>query len=701
MTKFLRKYNKVLLVFAGIFLMVGFLVGPAIQQFGPNPGKRTVGYIGPGKARRVTAMDIGVAQVEVQLLQRFTSPMGNADRGQPILNFVSLDPDEEGLHWFLLTEEARRAGLVASSLDGAQWIPDLASTLVEPMARQALAFEMVQQSPGLASLFQQNPGLLNQLPQFNPQRYQELLVQFGGQNGQPGVAELQLRQRREQLAASAGMTLEQFDEAVTKLRGVMRLVTINLGAPAYSDRRSAAFAREFGDSAELDYLFITGSRLASEVGEPTPEQLQAHFQRYRDAEPGSGENGIGYIQPPRARLAWLTLDRAAIVAAVDQWTIPANADGTDPRVERWSTNRMIYPGTFTQEQANVERDLRTSKVAEIMDLARRTILQRAHEGTRSLEREGPYYVLTPSYQRPSLESIAATVAGAVLDQTGVAIPQPAVTILSSGWQTRDDLQTLPGIGRSAMRQGASIIPFPDAVLGVRELDDESTLGLQVGVLAADRPLEDSSGSQYFHVVLDVRDTGPAESIDEVIDQVRTDHIALRGYERLVARMDDLRRQAIEGDLASIAAQFPPENAAPENGEPAGPLAVQPGVPVSEMPNPSFPPPLGDEDFCQAAMAAARTLDPTVPAPAQPVEQRTIVQAIPSAMGVAVARVVWFAPITQEQYRGFAAGGMFNTVLREWTERADVSGPDLAMTAYTLDELKARWNWVEPDASNQP
>lgn len=681
MTKWLRKYNKILLVVAGVVLMVSFLVGPAINQFGPNPAKRTVAYIGPNKARAVRGIDLGLAQGELAAMREFCAPMSGGARGEILFNILAI---EDEVHWFLLVEEAKRAGFVASQDDGAAWIGELAAQVAPVYARERFIQEVDQRSPGLGNLLRQNPQFIQQI---DPQRYQALL-----QEEMSTTALSRLQQSRTQVAGSARMTLEQFDAALTKLRGVMRMIVASMAAPAYSDRRAAAFGHEVGDSASIDYVFVTGSRLAGSVGEPTAEQLAAHFEQYRETMPGTGEFGLGYLQPPRARLAWLEINRAAIAAAVAETEIPP-----ERLLDRWSRNRVLYPGEFTAEVERLKADLRDQKVNEVIDLARRSVLQQVHRKTQGLERSGAYFVLGEGWVAPSLEEIALGVVAEVSGSAAVSIPLPSVTVLNGPWQNRLDLGALPGIGQSQIRQGATTVPFPDAVLAARELSGENPLAIQTRVPQVEQPLQDASGNLYFLMVLDVRATGAADSIDEVIEQVRRDYIAMKGYELLRMRIDSLAATAASEGLDAVAALFPPEQAAPEGGEPAVALVVERDRPVSARPADGFPLPLGSRGFCEAVMEAARRLDPTVPAPDQPIGLRTVAHPVPEGLGVGVARVVWFSPLTRERYRGFARGGLFNTVLEEWQEVLEPGAmTEVSMASYTGTDLRTRWQWVERD-----
>ena len=148
MTKWLRKYNKVLLVVAGVFLMVGFLVGPAINQFGPNPLKRTEAWIGPNKARAVRGMDLMLANQELEALRDFLGPISGGPQGRTLLNIAEV---QDEVHWFLLVEEARGAGLVASQNDGAAWMPQLAESFVPSYTGERFIAELDRAAPAWAA----------------------------------------------------------------------------------------------------------------------------------------------------------------------------------------------------------------------------------------------------------------------------------------------------------------------------------------------------------------------------------------------------------------------------------------------------------------------------------------------------------------------------------------------------------------------
>ncbi len=180
-----------------------------------------------------------------------------------------------------------------------------------------------------------------------------------------------------------------------------------------------------------------------------------------------------------------------------------------------------------------------------------------------------------------------------------------------------------------------------------------------------------------------------------MDQVRSDYISLKGFELWRVQVDSLRATAATQGLEAVVAQFPAELAAPADGEPAAAIAIQRDQAIGSRPPQGYPMPLGSADFCEAVMDAARRLDPRVPATDQPMDLRTVAHEVPAGLGVGIAQVVWFTPLTQERFRGFAGGGMFSTVIEEWeTVLEPESVEAISMASLTAEELRARWHWVD-------
>lgn len=211
MLRFLRKYNKYILVIGGALLMVVFLVPQAIQGMTGNPMKRTAGRL---DGEKVSVGDMTLAAQEAAAIGEFLPMMANL-----------VDRDARDAHWLLLAREAEQAGYVGGPDDGLDWIPDLASDFV------------------INDLYRQ----YQQFASFIPNMDAFIAQQFASEQGQEMVREYQaaLVSRRMSIAGSARLTLDQFDAALAKARGIIRMLDAYQRAARYSDRAGYEVASEY------------------------------------------------------------------------------------------------------------------------------------------------------------------------------------------------------------------------------------------------------------------------------------------------------------------------------------------------------------------------------------------------------------------------------------------------------------------------
>jgi len=611
MLRFLRKYNKYILVIGGALLMVVFLVPQAIQGMTGNPMKRTAGRL---DGEKVSVGDMTLAAQEAAAIGEFLPMMANL-----------VDRDARDAHWLLLAREAEQAGYVGGPDDGLDWIPDLASDFV------------------INDLYRQ----YQQFASFIPNMDAFIAQQFASEQGQEMVREYQaaLVSRRMSIAGSARLTLDQFDAALAKARGIIRMLDAYQRAARYSDRAGYEVASEYLNHAATACLQLTADELADGAGEPTRDELVEHFNRYRELEPGSGEVGIGYRLPPRVKLEYVRLSRSEIEGAI-------RLDLVD-LMKHHSQNRDRYPGEFDAERPLIERELLNTKATRVLDTADAAVRAEIARAVRQLPTADGYRVLPPDWatRRPDLVAIAEAVVQAVKDAEGVTIPLPAVWIKAADWLTAADLLALEGIGTARARVGTQEVSAVQLIGAVRELAGPNELGLQVGVPYADVTLRDSQGNRYYFTVLDASLAKTPDSIEELQDPsvVERDWRALRAYERLAARADEIAAQAAESGLEALAEEhFKPNPDNPSDPTPASRIQARVNV-FREALRPeglSF----GTPEFCRAVYAAASRIDPTVPIDSVPAPDRYLAVPVPAARSLVVVRIDGFVPLTLERYR---------------------------------------------------
>ncbi len=637
MLKFLRKYQKIMLAIFVVVLMVAFVAPQLFQQLGSKPDKIKVATL---DGAPVTAGQIRQANAETRMLESL-SPL-------ILPGILGIDQNNRGEHWLLLRHEAERAGFIGDVEDGRAFVDDVAFQT----ARLAL-----QQQ------FGQFADQALQMPQ-----YQERIVQMSqdmaariGESGGP-----------------VGMTEQDGLRTLAAARGVMRLKEAYVTAARPSPALTVATARRYGDAATINYALLRSSLMVGEIPEPTPEELAAHFERFKNLEPGSGEFGIGYRQSQRIKLEWLVVDRAQLAGSI-----------TPDRVELrklYDANRATYTGEYEVERERVRGDYLSRRADELVEEIGRVLRAEVLRTARRLEQEGPYKKLPADWdtQRPRLEAIAQAIVESIERSKGVRIPLPRVEIRDAVWLDQAATAALPDIGSSMVRAGNTQAPFAAYAFQVRELGGLAALGLQVGLTEINAPAQDAKGNQYYFTVTDAREASAPESMDE-ISTLKDDWKSLRAYERLVAELPVYEQLARTETLEAVGRLV-----AGDGGTPVVPVV---DVEVGRDRVQAIDAEINVQSFRDAVMDAAEKLDPRLPPEqisADPTA--TLGHALPLARSVVVAKIKGLSPMTVEQYRGLAVGVTVRATMFEVQEIA--STDPSAINPFNFEAMKSRLKFAE-------
>lgn len=642
MIKILRKYNKYILVGGMSLLMVAFLIPQGIQQLS-DPRKRTVAHLGD---KKISAGRFDEVQKEYFALEKYSPAL--------VKRVLGVEGPE---HWLLLAHEAEQGGFIGEAGDGTDW------TLIEAITVQALAEERF--------------GQFAQYALRDPQLSQQLMEQVRA-----------ILPQMKMSAMSVGLNEPSFNLAVAKARGVYRMMEAFQRATRYSDRRATVEKKEQLDAVYADAAIVPASRITTTIAEPVPQEIEAHFEKYRSTKAGEGEHGIGYTLPPRMKLEWLTLDRPAIEAAAKVDPVKANV--------RWRTNRTKYPGEYAAEKANVERDMRAEKVQDIIDLADRTVRAELKKTSSKLAVDKGYKQLPDDWssKRPRLEAIAQTVADAVKASDGFDMPLPPVTVKAANWLTLEDVAALPEIGQSSIRSGSRSIPFSQTVFTVRELRSADApgadLGLQVGLTSSDVYALDAEGRRYYFTILDVRPESAADTLDEVRTKVIEDIRRLKAYETLLSKASDLGAAAASGGVDAVAKTvdglFPRAADAPAL-PPADEVKVLKNVVFLKEDIANGDPRLNLKALRDGVLATAAKLDPSKPGTEAPAADRTLTQGLPASLALAVVQIVQNRPLTAEKSRQVGEQAM--SQLQSMEFRAAMAKQPPGTAPFSKEELTKR------------
>ncbi len=616
MLKIIRKYNKSILVVGGSLLMVAFLMPQAIQQLGKARMGKPVGSM---DGHKITIAQYDLALRELRAMDSFFGAAGGT------IPFA-LDEDSRTEHWLLLTAEAKQAGLVAGAAEGETLLPILARDFVTNYYRQQ---------------YRENA---NSYMQAFPDQVEQLV----------GVQHQLLANAKNQAAGAARLTFTQFDEGLAKLRGVVRLMNTYQAAERISDRQAIAIADSLADSVLIDAVFLSARDLADKDLTPTPEELQAHFEQFRDLRPGEGEFGIGYMLPPRVKIEWIELNRPAMEEAVKISLIDAT--------KFWQQNRDRFPGDFKAERDKVESELRKAEVDRIMATAESIVRSAILTTLRPLETDGHYRVLPDNWAdiKPDYFKLAEQVVTTVKDRHGITIPLPAVYVRDAEWLDGNMLAGLPGIGQATVQFERQQATFPQMAMMVRELAGDTVFGLQLNVPAADLPALGPDGSKYYFTLLDAAAESVPESIDEYLlpELITTNWRALKWYEAFNASADKAITAITDSGLEAFAKTFGKRKNSllPDGTEyPNAPdkVIVQKNARVLENRTLYLRNLEESTEVIEGVRAKARGIDAMTPIDDVPLDDRVVIVPIPGKLGVLVAQMNGIEPLTQETLPTYA------------------------------------------------
>lgn len=617
MLKFIRKYQLLILVVGGTLLMIVFLLEPVLTRLAPSPLKAKVATLNDGTT--FTRGDIQRARAALTLLGR-SNPRALQPRSAGGLGLANDSDQAAALHWLMLADHARRYGLVGEAGDGLAWIDEIAE------------FEALIQ---LQAEMQQG---LHQSQQEQEQRLLDLKSQI-----------IDIINRNANAAAgSMNGTMEEVYRILAEARGMYRLINGLERLPAFSDLGAMAAAERLYDAVAVDAVLIESDAIVSGIEDPGEDALQSFFERFRDQQASENEYGIGYVQPTRIQLGWITLNKAEFMDAV--------------RIDRvelskiWQQDRETYPGDFAAERLELEQRYREEQATEMMVEADRIIRAQVLAKTNGLTKQDGVVQLPDDWESryPRLETIAETVAGRLNERFGVSLPAIEVNFIGDRWLNQNDISTLPGIGSAVYLIGSRQIPVY-ALPQFFEPDAPTNIGLDVQPLLpiVDHAATDQQDNRYYAMVLDVRQAGPSDSIEDAgRERVVNDYKSLKAFELLSARADELAAMVESGNelapaLDSVMSMGDQDSRRPgvlrqilvrENTIDRGTLA--------NFVNPR----LNSESFRDAVLQAASDIDPLITPEQLAQNPIAVAVPIPQARSLALAKILAPRPLTLEEYR---------------------------------------------------
>ena len=364
-----------------------------------------------------------------------------------------------------------------------------------------------------------------------------------------------------------GASQQMLAGAMQHMQMIEELTQMMLGG-RYSEPRLRHFARDVRSMATVEVVPVDASNLLESTIEPTPEQIQQQYEKYREAAPGTTEPyGFGYRLPPRVKLEYIAvpLDRVAQSIVVDEVAAqryyqehPERFMAPPPQPVTGPDGKMQAPPPQPQGQLpyrevrdRVMEELREQLATDKQNRIVQDIVATFSENSRrlKLDDEG-YRVIAEQFQPISMEQLAQQ----IQERHGVL---PDVKRFEDGYLTANEINTLPGFGQAIVEIGQQAAPAAAYVQSTRELETDTglleTLKLQEQI--ASRPVVDMNGNVYIFRVTDAQEARVPRSVDEVRAEVVRDLKRVQAYEQLKERAERLADRAAQEGLAKVAADF--------------------------------------------------------------------------------------------------------------------------------------------------
>ncbi|MEM1424512.1 MAG: hypothetical protein AAGH64_10985, partial [Planctomycetota bacterium] len=508
----------------------------------------------------------------------------------------------------------------------------------------------------------------------------EILVrlyrQFAGQF--PNEDQLARVQQTYQEAIVTAQDPEVAERALRRLDSIFRMRLMYQAATALSEPELSLYSTRLFNGVEADVGYVPGVAYAeAELGPFTEDDFVAQYERFRDDFPEDNAFGFSYRLEDAARFELLLVDRQVISNAIELDPIELRKHHLVNKEERgWNND-------FGIARVTVERDLRDQKVDEVLGAIENSVNNALVNATSQLPRDDSGRRVLPDdweEQRPGFESLAEA-ANAASDAL-IVTDEPVARVLryTDRWYTREDIRTateLSGLGLMVQGRRASL---SNAMMLFPAFEPENALPeAQLGLTLAgvtDAPTGLRGGLGYLRL-LEARKEGPSTSIEEVRERVERDTKALRGYESLASRLDEIRSDALAGDLAQHAFSIVDPGALVSVGAQIKYFDIQfmqpsPVFFTDSVGRPELSGALNNEGFARRVVERTTGFDPTLQTDAISDELRFFVLALPEAQGIALVHVTEHRPIALEELQ--RVSGQASTYLAQRVREENADDP---------------------------
>jgi hypothetical protein len=640
MIKLLQKYKMHILVVAGIFVIISFLLADALKQIGnySNDSKRVYTLDG----QKVTHEELNRAGTHLEGLKRVIN--------NDLMKNWQLEDD--ATQWQLAAAAAERAGLVGGPADGRAY------------AMQIATYRLTQEFGTREARF--------------TDWKKNLMAKFGLTEEQ---TDARISQAADALLAGAGRTgnaLAEGANAFAELRGLERLRQTYRDVPQTSENRMAAEARRLLDTAIIKYVYIplTEARIAAAPA-PTQEEMQARFEKLKDTPIGNGQ-GSGYRQNDRATYTWFAIDKAAVSKAMKVDPIEVQK-----RALAKATDGKIDPVVRRQIEDEIRGTMTQAAIDDFVGSLRTEFLRAS---ALLPEKEG-YKVLPADWKKPDLAAALTAAISRLPADRKAAFPAPQVNQVTVPQDARSFIQE-KGIGTSMItRSGQAPVYLRDVLFGAKEFNKPAgRIPMQAG-LPLTTPFTGNGlgGSQnlYFVMLDSAIPSASPKSLDEVRPLVEKDLRKIKALETLSKDVESVLAPIMmfgTGDAPALLEKIGYPGLMVQSGEASRVNGVMTDQRRQAQPE------VEDQAYVDAVMTRAEKLDPGMKIAPDSAPERTFVHSLGSGSGVVLTQITGLRPLTQEDFR---LAFVFSDQLRDRLLFQDVKPPEAP--PFKTDALIKRLN----------
>lgn len=365
---------------------------------------------------------------------------------------------------------------------------------------------------------------------------------------------------------------EHIIQALAEFAAVRETALSIGGATAPGEAQLLAAAKQAFEKVRVSAVVLPASLFVDEDAPISDAEAQAHFEKYREREPGEGLE-FGYHVAPAVNVQFIKIDRSAIQQKIgttraahlakkaeqfygeqretnplfrrapreDLQTYAAStteahgqlAGPPEPPFMGWSEARPIALDAVTRKDAD-------TAIGRLADW----LVQRLSEEWLDSQRDENGYKIVPEsvgsldHYGKVLEGVPGTIAFA-----------NAVSTATTGFFTAAEANDVAGLGQAVFADDRGLAPERLGTIAFRTQATFSEIPSDRNINRSDYlsmyetsryPLKDGDGNLYIIRVVDVREGHTPESLDEVRERVVSDLRTLRGFEEALARAESIR-----------------------------------------------------------------------------------------------------------------------------------------------------------------